>query len=980
MDVSLLKTKLKSLVADFLEKDALKKCSESEIQSLFTIDLLKEIGWQNKNITINRGPDVKTGKIPDILLQDDSSNTIMIIESKHASNVEILDGKYQSKSFVEQLFGYSKAEGIWWGVLTNFVEWRVYSVYQNRLYENKKYAFHDLLWKNADKSKYVDMFSDEGISFLLQLSKDSLSKTQGRWSSSTVYYPHQEEIKQDFFLKLKSWRANLRSNIRKSCTDKSSIGEIDLMTQKILDRLIFIDYCADNLILSQNRLSAILHSRQNKWKELKRIFAEMNERFNTELFSSSPCDSLDINDETIFPIIQELAAIDFKKLSVHIIGEVYENYLGELLQKSHGGIKVDEASSSKKKKSQGIYYTPEYIVDYIVENTVGALLARCETETEIDKIRVLDPSCGSGSFLIKVFDEFKKHYMRVNKNQTNLFEFEIRKKILRNNVFGVDLDARAVEIAKLNLMIKALEGLNWQDIKGKKLLPSLELNIRHGNSLVSGDLSFDESSIFFKEIESTIEKLNLFRKKYASSTSDIDKETALKEIWINEQTINSKANKSLLHHFKKIEDIFPFNYPSAFPEVFEDGGFDIVLGNPPYLNVELVSSEQKLYFANKYTTFFKRYDVFGLFFEVALKSLINETGQVAFIVPQQIFNNLSYRKLRDEFLNNNQLQEVCYLGDKVFLNASNDVCILFLKKPSVNKIRLVNALDFSKPILHEVQTDYFNKYNNIISFSNDSKDESIFSKIFDPKHFRVKEKYHVFQGIVTGNNPAFMPTDDQIQSYKIEKELLHSILLGRDFEKWSIRSIERKIIYLNQDIDIADYPNTEKWLSSFKAELSKRRECKNGVIPWYSLQWPRDKQHLDFTPKILVQNTRNPRLKNRIVATMDEIGVYGTQGLNVIIGKEKDAPIYFLLGVLNSSLINHLFTTKFLNMAIKAEYLKEIPIPISTKSDISAIDKLVRKALKTKNEIELSAIEREINKKVFDLYSLSGKEIETIES
>jgi len=411
-------------------------------------------------------------------------------------------------------------------------------------------------------------------------------------------------------------------------------------------------------------------------------------------------------------------------------------------------------------------------------------------------------------------------------------------------------------------------------------------------------------------------------------------------------------------------------------------GFDVVIGNPPYLNVELVSSDQKAYFAENYRTFYKRYDVFGLFYEAALTRHTTRDGAVAFIVPQQIANNLSYKKLRDLILDNRWLHEVLYLGDRVFQAANNDVCVLFLTKGGNDSIRLVHALDFDQRTTTIVPSDHFQRYSNVISFSGDAGGETIFAKVFSADRWRIKDRFSVFQGIVTGNNEAFLPTPEQIREGKIEKALLYPVLLGRDFEKWAIRSTDRRIIYVDGDTDIPKYPNTERWLRTFRSELKKRRECVRGVIPWFSLQWPREKAELDRVPKILVQGTRNPRLATRIVATMDEEGVYGTQGLDFIVPRSPEAPIYYLLAVLNSNLINHLYATKFLNVAVKAEYLKDTPMPNACKRDEEALSDLARHILSAKRadpSADTSALEREIDEIVYRLYGLTEEEIKIVE-
>ena len=206
--------------------------------------------------------------------------------------------------------------------------------------------------------------------------------------------------------------------------------------------------------------------------------------------------------------------------------------------------------------------------------------------------------------------------------------------------------------------------------------------------------------------------------------------------------------------------------------------------------------------------------------------------------------------------------------------------------------------------------------------------------------------------------------------------------MGRDFKKWFIRNTERLILYVNGDTDLKAFPTAEKWLLPFRDELKKRRECQRGVIPWHSLQWPRDKAQLDHIPKILVQGTRNPRLKTRIVATMDELGVYGTQGLNFLVPKQKSAPIYYALAILNSALVNYLYAKKFLNVAIKAEYLKDTPIPkasVAEEKELTDLAKQILAAKKRDSDADTTAWEREIDRLVYDLYGLTPAEIKLVE-
>ncbi len=216
-------------------------------------------------------------------------------------------------------------------------------------------------------------------------------------------------------------------------------------------------------------------------------------------------------------------------------------------------------------------------------------------------------------------------------------------------------------------------------------------------------------------------------------------------------------------------------------------------------------------------------------------------------------------------------------------------------------------------------------------------------------------------------------------------------LKPRVFQQTDIRSTNRSILYVDGNTDIKKYPNAEKWLLPHKKDLGERRECKRGVIPWYSLQWPRGKSQLDLIPKILVQAIRNPRLKTRVLATIDEIGIYGTQGLNYIIPRSESASVYFLIGILNSTLINFLYATKFLNVAIKAEYLKDTPIPQATKEQEEKIENFVKKIFAITNncenysdnpeeQAEVLKYEKQIDQMVYGLYGLTKNEIGTIEN
>jgi len=372
-----LKTALQELAAQ-AKANNIHRMSEMQVQSSYVIKALELLGWKDSDWKLGAPQEVRTGKFPDIRLHDRSKHTVLVVECKDARKIDKLDGRYGNKTFEQQLYGYCRSEGISWGLLTNFVEWRLYNETLHHLYGGKKYAFLDLLWPGANPKAYVDILSDEGLAFLMRFQRTPLCQAKGRVDPNPVYYPMEkqiEDIKAKFFAKLKGWRDSLRRELHRNYGEKYEKADIDLFTQKILDRLIFMEVCHDKGIIGQNILSAILNSRISKYDELKKRFKDMDEQFNTELFAPMAIDHFEIDDKVMAPIIAELNEIDFENVSVHIIGEVYENYLGEMLRVTKkSGLKMQEHKEQAKRKSQGIYYTPEYIVDYIVKNTVGELL------------------------------------------------------------------------------------------------------------------------------------------------------------------------------------------------------------------------------------------------------------------------------------------------------------------------------------------------------------------------------------------------------------------------------------------------------------------------------------------------------------------------------------------------------------------------------------------------------------------------------
>lgn len=950
---------INSLIKDFKELNTYKK-SEEHIQSLFTLKLLELLGWNSKTIIVNTGQEIKTGKRPDIILNKDG-NTLLVIESKDASRYDMLDGFYKKDkskiSFVEQLCNYCDAEGIYWGILTNFVEWRLYSVFQKRLYKNEKYAFSSLLWNNADKSSYIDLLSDKGINFLINLKSSKIIESRGRFDTDPIYYPEQIEIKDKFFSNLKKWRLSIRNAIRKNLT-KYNDSKIDLITQKILDRLIFVGYCCDNKVIPQNKLHAILHSKIDLYKELQKIFSQMDDKFDSDLFSKSEEDEYNkilISDNILRPIIEDLSNIDFSKLSIHIMGEVYENYLEEILKQNNKILK-------NKKKLQGIYYTTEYVIKYIIKNTLTPILSKCKTAAELDNIKVLDSSCGSGSFLILAFDEFIEQYKRIE-NQP-LFEFERRKLILQNNLYGVDIDEKAVEITKLNLLVKCLENGASLDLSGKKILPNIKLNIRSGNSLVSSNLSTDSFDLFSNQHVDTINKLLELHKLFKYSNDD-NKYSIYNDIEIEEFKLNSILNKDLEYKYN-LSDIKPFNYHIAFPEVFKGGGFDCIIGNPPWgANIDAILDYLNEYYPNS-TVGFK--DTYKCFFDKSIQ-LLKPKGKLGYITPNSFYFNPLFKDLR-KLLNSYYIDSMINLGERVFENVEAPSAITIITKSNISN-KKINTMDlsFSKSNKEKEnlinngkysiinQNIFNNTQNNIFTFNlRDLKSNEVYFEQFA----NIKDagiQYHRF-GIGMKNRGGNDLYDRLFSKNKNEFKNSVACYYGKLINRYFINDFTDK--YFNMD-----YKSVLK--SNEQVSFTKEYQGKRNKIVWR-------------------------QTSDNIKAAIDKKGIWFGNTIQCCeIKKEySNYKLEYLLAILNSKYLNYIYNNNIKESnrvfpQIKISNLEKLPIrtiDFNNKLDIDIYNKIISTVGELSkfefNSIAYKSYISILDDLIFDLYSVNKIERDKI--
>ena len=461
-------------------------------------------------------------------------------------------------------------------------------------------------------------------------------------------------VDESFLQEIESWRKSLAKNLALRNPDLG-LRLLNTAVQRTVDRIVFLRICEDRGIEPYGQLMALLNG-GNVYGRLAEVFVLADARYNSGLFHfreepgrSEPPDtqtlSLTIDDRTLKDIVSHLyypeSPYEFSVLSADILGQVYEQFLGKVIRLTRGHqAKVEE--KPEVRKSGGVYYTPTDVVDYLVRHTVGTLLDEASSPRKAAFLRIIDPACGSGSFLIRAYQSlldwhiawYQKDGVAKHSKGRNAKVYEgpgrewrltmaERRRILANSVYGVDVDPQAVEVTKLSLLLKVLEGESADRLESQlklfreRALPDLGSNIKCGNSLVGTDFFDGRQAVLLDEDE-------LYR-------------------------------------------INVFDWEAEFPQVFGVGGFSAVIGNPPYLSFSgrqaiPLDDDVREYYARRYPGSGWQTS-HGLFIAKA-HSLTNRI--VGLIVPDQVGHLEGYKSIRATVTNVSSLVAVRYWGEDVF--------------------------------------------------------------------------------------------------------------------------------------------------------------------------------------------------------------------------------------------------------------------------------------------------------------------------
>lgn len=860
-------------------------------------------------------------------------------------------------------------------------------------------------------------------------------------------------VDEDFLRTIERWRTDLAQNLalrNPALTQR----ELNFAVQRIIDRIIFLRICEDRAIEDYGRLRTLTEG-ERIYPRLCEHFEQADTRYNSGLFhfrkekgrQEAPDEltlKLAIDDKLLRDILRPLyypqCPYAFSHFPADILGQVYEQFLGKVIRLTEGHRAVID-EKPEVKKAGGVYYTPTYIVKYIVEQTVGKLLEG-KTPKQAAALHILDPACGSGSFLIGAYQHLldwhltwyvqhdpAKHAKGAKPVlvQTTGGNWKLtideRKRILLNNIYGVDIDAQAVETTKLSLLLKVLEGETHQTLEPvfkifhERALPDLGNNIKCGNSLIGPDFYWEHQLPIFDAEERL--RINVF-----------DWLTEFPQIFrrrpspgeMRETPASSPLDESMpgvpLHggySRKRIKEAKAALRPME-PEW--EGGFDAVIGNPPYVRQESLAAF-KVYFQQHYRAFDGVADLYTYFMEQGLH-LLREGGLFSIIVSSSFLRATYAEPLRRALKDTAAvLRIVDFGGLAVFANAKDTyVCIPLLAKgakPGPVEVGKVDSLQWVKTstLSEHLAARWFRIPHLRLSPEAWSLKSDAEAAVFDKiaKVGTPLGEYvggRIFYGIKTGLNEAFV-IDTETRKQLISKDrrsakLIHPLVGGEDIRRYYCEDTELWLIFTRRGVEIDDYPAIREHLNRWKEDLAPKRDKnskrgrKPGRYQWYEIQDDVAYFEVFDGPKIIFPDIcKGPRF------CIDRTGTY-LANTAYCLGTDD----LYLLGVLNSRLFWFAISHISIPFGVRAgefryrliyQYMEKVPVRVvdpkhrTDKLRHDRIIDLVQQTLdlhqsfraartpqeKTALERQIAATDAQIDRLVYELYGLTEEEIRIVE-
>lgn len=705
-----------------LGEDEKNSISEAGVIAHFIKPMLEALGWPVEDHTQFKYELSTHAGRPDIALIQEPGDTVFV-EAKRFGGIKTLEQARRTITGIltpgqltlpgmasdrtqeeQQAINYAFKNNGKWAILTNFEKLRLFNARRDWLV----LSFESPQTYKEDFDQLWQLSYDKIRSGALE----RLSKQRFRADVDTVYLSF-----------INDWREKLAQDIVAHRADNEwafdDNGQIRLQSlravvQRILDRLVVVRFAEDHLVVPPRTLHDFyeVHKRNPYTFTLSEFLRKMYRRFdrdhNSAIFAEGLADQAVFTDETLEGLIEKLYEARYRAMSPDIMGNTYEEYLGQILVRTDGRVKT--ADNLETRKQRGTYYTPQYIVQYIVDHTLGqhlygtgngkpdgeALPDRTrKTWQEIEGLRVVDPACGSGSFLIYAYEvladfyrtELRQLEQKIENEIENFVEagvhapldreMELRhlrgqqrylqrypRLILQNHLYGVDLDPQAAEIATVNLVMRGMADQRQGD---RRLPLILDQNIKVGNSLIG----CPSDPGFYGEYAQELVELRSLRRKLADGKEEDHKRCigAIQEVRSN---LREELNGCLSGSFDDVEGHHPFHWVAEFPEVFLDAegryqgdraGFQIIVGNPPY-GASLTRRERR-YFYSKFDA--GTSDTAALFMLQA-KRLLAKGGTASMIVPKSFTYSSIWSETRDRLIDGlEELVDVGKVWDEVKL-------------------------------------------------------------------------------------------------------------------------------------------------------------------------------------------------------------------------------------------------------------------------------------------------------------------------
>jgi type I restriction-modification system DNA methylase subunit len=760
--------------------------------------------------------------------------------------------------------------------------------------------------------------------------------------------------------------------------------------QRILDRILFVRISEDRDIDTGRPLELILSDweamqagQPSLYSRLVAHFNRLDESFNGALFKSGhESETLKVSDEYLANLIRDLSSEDspylFSTLPVEILGSVYERFIGKTVRVTKTGrLKIE--LKPEVRKAGGVYYTPRYVVNHIVEQTVGKLLDG-KRPKDVEKIKVLDPACGSGSFLIRVFERICEYYVRWYQDHPNEQKPELcytdengprltthlKRQIMLNNVFGVDIDFQAVEVTMLSLYLKILEG-ETRSTLGKQqslfpsetFLPDLTANLKCGNSLIAADYYKDRQIPLLGDDE-------LFR-------------------------VNA------------------FNWEDGFPEIVKSG-FDVVLGNPPW--GAAFDEEELEYLRHKHKDIIVRMIDSFMYFVHKGMQLLKTGGRFGMILPDVALYQNDCHKLREYILDRSDVTCVLNMGD-VFEQVTRPACIIAfeIRKPTANTISVANFTKIPKifkpdamndmSLYEKVEQKELKRIPRHIFITSDVSNYRIWTQAIAVNQ-RPLRQFVDEDGIQRGVSPdykdAFIVDSKTKRSARLEKDQLRRVLTGgKQVKRYTIEYPDLWLIYTSDDDDFSVLPKIKRYIDKFRSKITCK-EVKQKKHSRYALHRARDPRIFTKPEKIVGVIT-----EDEIIVAIDRTQIFVTDGCYVF-GVHEDVNIHYIMALLNSTLFIFLYRLLALEEGrvlaqVKPTLVEDMPIRTidpQAQSDVAAHDRLATLSAEletlwmsyheSNSEHERRTLQRqidhdrtEINSIVFELYGLSANDINLVQ-